>query len=293
MTSEGRLVGTIEYIPPERVKGQESDARGDIYSLGVVLFEMICGRLPFQSDSEYELMRCHLQEPLPAFQDFRVDVPPQIESVVRRATAKSPDDRFSSCDEFAQALHEASGNLAISKKAIIDLVGTLTIQQLGTAGHETLRLAGTPLRPPLPRDLQCVHQARRLGAGSLTACLPSPQLEAHVAVAAVVLSIAAGLLIGLVSRHGNEPDIQRRPGLLRLRLSRLFQLPFPRRRRLRSQRQCSPWWPGAAATRHSIRGHRRTDNAGTTHIARPEEKPRTPSRKPKDRRSESLKALDQ
>jgi len=129
MTTEGCMVGTLEYIPPERVTGKESDARGDIYSLGVVLFEMLGGRLPFQSDSEYELLRCHLQEPLPSFQEIHVDVPLEIERVVRRATAKSPDERFNSCDDFAQALQSACGNLTINKKVIVNLVGTLSVQQ--------------------------------------------------------------------------------------------------------------------------------------------------------------------
>jgi serine/threonine-protein kinase len=66
MTTEGRLIGTIEYISPERIEGKPADPRSDIYSLGVVLFEMLCNRLPFQSQSEFELMKAHLRDPLPA-----------------------------------------------------------------------------------------------------------------------------------------------------------------------------------------------------------------------------------
>ena len=218
MTTEGRLVGTLEYIPPERVRGQESNAAGDIYSLGVVLFEMLGGRLPFQSDSEFELMRCHLQEPLPSFEDLHVNVPAAIERVVRQATAKSPDDRFSSCDAFSEALQKASGHLTIGKKEIVQLVGTQTVQQLGTAGHGTpasgsaatagLASGGTN-SAPMPA-IAAEQSALLDAAGSAFADekqSPIGFLVAHwklALAAAVVLSIGAGLLVGLATRHSPE-----------------------------------------------------------------------------------------
>ena len=57
MTRSGRIVGTLEYLAPERVRGQEGDVRSDLYSMGIVLYEMLTGRLPFTSDSDYDLMR--------------------------------------------------------------------------------------------------------------------------------------------------------------------------------------------------------------------------------------------
>lgn len=215
MTREGSMVGTIEYIAPERVKGKESDARSDIYSLGVVLFEMLSGRLPFQCDSEWELMRCHLQDPLPSFQDLQVDVPRQIEEVVRRATAKSADDRFDSCDEFAQALKAASGNRIIGKKAIIELVGARTVRQLGTAGHVTPaggsdqqpnRVSG-PVHVLGAAATEPAHSPS--GASHSNRTMPISYLRAHwrlASVAAVILSIAAGLLAGIAARHNYQPE---------------------------------------------------------------------------------------
>ena len=219
MTREGSMVGTIEYIAPERVKGKESDARGDIYSLGVVLFELLCGRLPFQCDSEWELMRCHLQDPLPALQDLRVDVPREVEEVVRRATAKSPESRFSSCDEFIQALRSATSNLSIAKKAIIDLVGARTVQELGTAGHVTLPCGSDRISRP-------VHGIPAEPVGAVTReSTPSSNESAQsiesnrttpisflrsrwrlASIAALVMSIWAGLLIGGGSSHGSQPE---------------------------------------------------------------------------------------
>jgi serine/threonine protein kinase len=218
MTREGAMIGTIEYIPPERVKGKESDVRGDIYSLGVVLFEMLSGRLPFQSDSEYELMRCHLEKPLPSLQDLHVDVPQEVENVVRKATAKSPDQRFANCDEFIQALESASGNLTIGKKAIIDLVGARTVEQLGTAGHETPSGGSLPYADRIPGPTIPAEPLVAPADGSFHTCAQSisgtdatavPYLRAHwmlASVAAVILSIVAGLFIGLVARRGRQAE---------------------------------------------------------------------------------------
>ena len=107
MTREGRMVGTIEYIAPERIKGNEADVRADIYSLGVVLYEMLSGRLPFDSQSEFEIMRGHMQEPPPPLNQFIPGIPPAIEQVVMKSLAKAPEHRFQSCSEFIAGLQNA------------------------------------------------------------------------------------------------------------------------------------------------------------------------------------------
>ena len=108
MTREGLMVGTLEYIAPERVTGQEADARADLYSLGVVLYELISGRLPFDNTSEFAMMRGHVQETPPPFARFNSQVPPAIEAVVMKSLAKAPGDRFQSCADFVNALQSAA-----------------------------------------------------------------------------------------------------------------------------------------------------------------------------------------
>ncbi len=104
MTRTGFVVGTIGYMAPERIRGQEADRRSDIYSLGVVLYEMLTGRLPFESDSEWELMRAHIEAPPPPPSALQPGIPAALEAVVLRALAKNLPDRFQTAAEFRTAL---------------------------------------------------------------------------------------------------------------------------------------------------------------------------------------------
>jgi serine/threonine-protein kinase len=104
MTREGRIIGTLEYIAPERIRGVESDFRSDLYSAGVVLYEMLAGRLPFVSETDYGLLEAHMHQAPPRLIATGIACPPALEEVVRRAMEKQPEDRFQSCEEFRQAL---------------------------------------------------------------------------------------------------------------------------------------------------------------------------------------------
>jgi hypothetical protein len=114
MTRAGHLIGTIEYMPPEQVRGQHTDARSDIYSSGIVLYEMLTGRVPFMNDSEYNLMRAQIEEPPPPPREFSADIPVAVERAILRALAKKPEDRFSTAGEFRTALLEAAPGAAPS-----------------------------------------------------------------------------------------------------------------------------------------------------------------------------------
>lgn len=304
MTKQGSMVGTIEYIAPERVKGRESNARSDIYSLGVVLFEMLSGRLPFQSDSEWELMRCHLQEPLPSLRDLHVDVPQEIENIVRRSTAKSPDERFSSCDEFIQALRSASGNFSIDKKAIIDLVGAQTVRQLGTAGHVTpaggsdpsaARFSGPILEGPSEPVPALVSGVALSSAQALNSTLTAPLsfLRAHwrlAWVAAIILSIAAGLLIGLAARHGSQPGTATAPKGSQAAFPSSSS-PSPAPSPTAAPVAQSP--SSVAATPEQPVSSQELVGQPVVFSPAPEDKKPAPRKKQKDLHSEALKALNQ
>jgi serine/threonine-protein kinase len=106
-TKTGRLIGTLEYMSPEQMRGQETDARSDLYSLGILLYEMLTGRVPFQSDSDYELMRAQVEDDPPPPRDFKGEIPLAVELAIMRALAKDPVARFQSATEFRAALISA------------------------------------------------------------------------------------------------------------------------------------------------------------------------------------------
>lgn len=97
------IIGTPSYMSPEQANGLPLDGRSDIYGLGVVLFELITGRLPYQAPTPMAVLLKHISEPMPPLRDFRPDAPPEVEAVVEKATAKDPDDRYSSASDMAAA----------------------------------------------------------------------------------------------------------------------------------------------------------------------------------------------
>jgi len=101
------LMGSPFYMAPEQWSDEPPDARADVYSLGVMLFQMLCGEVPFKGSSIPSIMKKHLTTDVPSLASKGVEVPPQIEAVVRHALEKEPDHRTESADEFARELREA------------------------------------------------------------------------------------------------------------------------------------------------------------------------------------------
>ena len=107
MTSPSLFMGTPNYMAPEMARGGPIDHRVDIYETGIVLFHMLSGRVPFSGDNPLALAMKHLQEPLPRLHDMNPAIPPAVDTVIQQATAKKPEDRFTSALDLASAFRTA------------------------------------------------------------------------------------------------------------------------------------------------------------------------------------------
>jgi len=103
LTQDGMTIGTPDYMSPEQISGMELDARSDLYSAGVVLFECLTGRLPFEAESMYALMAKRLEEPPPDPRTINAEVPQSLAAVILKAMAKQPADRY----QTAAGMHDA------------------------------------------------------------------------------------------------------------------------------------------------------------------------------------------
>jgi hypothetical protein len=106
-TVTGALIGSPSYMSPEQGRSGQADARSDIYSLGIVLYELVTGRLPYQGDTPMATVLMHINETLPLPTSFQPDLPPMIESVILKALSKKPEERFQTGLTFATALRQA------------------------------------------------------------------------------------------------------------------------------------------------------------------------------------------
>ena len=107
LTGDGAAIGTPDYMAPEQAQGQPATAAADIYALGVVLYEMLTGALPFTADSPLAVLLKHMQSQPPRLRSVAPELPPDLEFVLMRALAKAPTARFATAGELAAALTQA------------------------------------------------------------------------------------------------------------------------------------------------------------------------------------------
>lgn len=106
LTMTGRALGTLYYMSPEQMKSEPLDSRSDLYSIGVTLYEMVTGRVPFKGDSFYAILRAHLEsKPVPPI-NVVPDVPQELSNIIQKTLEKKPIDRFQTADDLRTALQD-------------------------------------------------------------------------------------------------------------------------------------------------------------------------------------------
>jgi serine/threonine protein kinase len=118
-TQTGMIMGTPAYMAPEQWRGENVDARTDVYALGVIIYEMLTGRPPFESDTPFTLMYKHLNDRPVTLREFVPDLPEQMEQVVFKAMAKDPAERYPSAGDLAAAYADALNNVSIPVAASV------------------------------------------------------------------------------------------------------------------------------------------------------------------------------
>lgn len=104
LTQTNSVMGSVHYLPPEQASGKGATLQSDIYSIGILMYELLTGKLPFRGDNAVEIALKHLKEPMPSIRDELSDIPQSVENIILRATAKNPKNRYSDAREMHEDL---------------------------------------------------------------------------------------------------------------------------------------------------------------------------------------------
>jgi len=145
MTEAGSIIGTAQYLSPEQARGSAVDQRSDLYSVGVVLYELLTGTVPFTGESPVEIAMKHLSDTPQPPSVKRPDIPPDLDMIVLRALAKNPEDRFQTAEEMDAELERVAQGAGVTTETAD--AATAVLSGTGLSGAPT---AITPPRRPPP-----------------------------------------------------------------------------------------------------------------------------------------------
>ena len=153
MTYTASVVGSVHYLSPEQVRGEKVSAQSDLYSLGILLFEMLTGCLPYTAETPVAVALMHVRERMPLVREINSEVPLVLEKIVAKALAKDKEERYSTADEFLQDLEYAadvlSGNIVYNEKDRV-FIADNSPTVANTSLEETIRIDRTAYADQLP-----------------------------------------------------------------------------------------------------------------------------------------------
>lgn len=187
-TASGGMIGTPAYMSPEQGMGESGDERSDLYSLGVILYQMLTGQLPYDAETPLAIILKHLNEPLPQLRKINPDAPEWLERIVQTAMAKDLGDRFNNADEMIAALDAGSA-------------GEVTPVRVSSRGeYETIQL---PQTSRLGKTAG-LPEATQTGTIAAVTVSSGPNWFSIITVLVIVLGVI--LMIGIVlGQGGNGP----------------------------------------------------------------------------------------
>ncbi|WP_179395588.1 Stk1 family PASTA domain-containing Ser/Thr kinase [Lacticaseibacillus absianus] len=207
MTQTNSLLGSVHYLSPEQARGAMPTRQSDIYALGIILFEMLTGTVPFEGDSAVSIALKHFQEDMPAVRDYDPRIPQALENVVLKATTKDPANRYTSADAMAADLKTAlSPARAREPKYVVPTDGSLDETKV-------IPSMAAATATPTPKDPKLVP--RPGGAGK--APLPKAAKKRHwrsywpfYLLGIVLVAIVGGLIFAFSGNRGDAtvPDLR-------------------------------------------------------------------------------------
>ncbi|MCK1823300.1 protein kinase [Streptomyces sp. XM83C] len=155
MTQTGMVVGTPQYLSPEQALGRGVDARSDLYSVGIMLFQLVTGRLPFDADSPLAIAYAHVQEEPPVPSSINRSLPPAVDALVARALKKNPNERFPTAESMRDECLRVASSFQPAPPSIVQ--GTPTQSGSGV-GSAVFPPVGQNTQPPQQQSVQTPYQ---------------------------------------------------------------------------------------------------------------------------------------
>jgi serine/threonine protein kinase len=193
LTSSGSILGTPAYLSPEQATGFSLNHRSDLYSLGVVLYEMVTGHVPYTAETPYAVVYKHVHDPLPSARKSNPKLSEALELVIRKSLSKNPDDRYQTADEFTRAIQQAIPESGASEQKLAPELAATVPPTPPAEQSPIFELQAIPVQPDTS------HEQPRIERGSKPRGFP---VWALGGIGALVLAV---LVLTVVMNRPNAP----------------------------------------------------------------------------------------